>query len=407
MYGSWRGRPPGRLRARRRLSVRLRSALSIRLAGQSAPVQENVSPLFVAPPDVSAATGKTVLFGVVQVASSEQSESPAAAPGYGADPQERQQLKDHVLFYLQEGGQRAFPRPGETFDSAWALRVGKADPDSEDFKRSTDLRNFTALLQQVAVEFDAFGSSNAAGTLRGALNALRVEYDVLQSNGSIATTTEKAGDFLQRAYAVVLLADAGASFKMPHRMSTIDSTQAANLFSAILGALDEQYKKLKPAKGRFDADRRDVEARYVLRAFVRLKPEHAGCPGRIVWSPYSEEFTIAPWYESAGQPAPMVELPDLFDRDALKSLKPNVAFSVPPKLATLLTRDPKELRDGKGDPGDGLGLAWICSFSIPIITICAFIVLQIFLTLFNLIFWWLPFFRICIPIPKALTGGKP
>ena len=42
----------------------------------------------------------------------------------------------------------------------------------------------------------------------------------------------------------------------------------------------------------------------------------------------------------------------------------------------------------------------ICSFSIPLITICAFIVLQIFIGLLNLAFWWSAFIRICIPFPK-------
>jgi hypothetical protein len=41
----------------------------------------------------------------------------------------------------------------------------------------------------------------------------------------------------------------------------------------------------------------------------------------------------------------------------------------------------------------------ICSFSIPIITLCALIVLMIFLSLLNIIFWWMPFLKICFPIP--------
>ena len=41
----------------------------------------------------------------------------------------------------------------------------------------------------------------------------------------------------------------------------------------------------------------------------------------------------------------------------------------------------------------------------PVITICAFIVLNIFLTLFNLIFGWLFFIKVCIPFPKI--GNKP
>ena len=50
-----------------------------------------------------------------------------------------------------------------------------------------------------------------------------------------------------------------------------------------------------------------------------------------------------------------------------------------------------------------LQLGMICSFSIPIITICALIVLMIFLSLLNIIFWWLPFFRICFPFPKKAS----
>ena len=37
--------------------------------------------------------------------------------------------------------------------------------------------------------------------------------------------------------------------------------------------------------------------------------------------------------------------------------------------------------------------------SIPIITICAFIVLNIFLSLFDLFFSWMLFIKICLPIP--------
>ena len=35
-----------------------------------------------------------------------------------------------------------------------------------------------------------------------------------------------------------------------------------------------------------------------------------------------------------------------------------------------------------------------------LITICAFIVLNIFLSLLNIIFFWLPFVKICVPFPR-------
>lgn len=378
------------------------SAMSRRLAGQQQAVHEAVMPLFVAPPEVNAAAARTVLFGVLKVASSELSESAPQAPGYGQDPGERQLLKDHLVNYLAAGGPRAFARGGETFDSAWALKAGKAVAGTPARQRYDDLAGLVDTLRQLGVEFDAFGSSAAAKALFKQLNTLQVEYDEPLSGGKRRTVVAKAGDFFQQAYRVLMLAETGESFRMPDRVSVIAQAKAEAVFQATLAALDAQYQALKPGKGRFEADSREFEARYVVRAFIRLRPERTGCAPTLLWSPYSEEFTIAPWYESAGQPPTMVELPDLFDRDVLKALKPNVAFSVPPKLATLISRDPKKLRDGEGDEGDGLGLGWICSFSIPIITICAFIVLSIFLSLFNLIFWWLPFLKICIPFPKKL-----
>jgi hypothetical protein len=47
----------------------------------------------------------------------------------------------------------------------------------------------------------------------------------------------------------------------------------------------------------------------------------------------------------------------------------------------------------------------VCSLSIPIITLCALILLIIIVTLLNIVFGWLPFFKICFPIP-GLKGKQ-
>jgi len=52
----------------------------------------------------------------------------------------------------------------------------------------------------------------------------------------------------------------------------------------------------------------------------------------------------------------------------------------------------------KTDTGASLGM--ICSLSLPIITICALILLIIMVSLFDLIFRWLPYFIFCFPLPK-------
>jgi hypothetical protein len=52
-----------------------------------------------------------------------------------------------------------------------------------------------------------------------------------------------------------------------------------------------------------------------------------------------------------------------------------------------------------GEPGT-LGIGMICSLSIPIITICALILLMIIVSLLDLIFRWLPYFILCFPFPR-------
>jgi len=63
----------------------------------------------------------------------------------------------------------------------------------------------------------------------------------------------------------------------------------------------------------------------------------------------------------------------------------------------------KDLSVGDGgactDDG-GLEIGMICSLSIPIITICALLLLMIIVNLLDIIFRWVPFFFFCFPLPK-------
>jgi hypothetical protein len=123
------------------------------------------------------------------------------------------------------------------------------------------------------------------------------------------------------------------------------------------------------------------------------------CPPHTIWSAPSEPFEIVPWFEGAKVPPVQIELPEL-NRESLRKMTPNVSFKVPPSLQKFMDKMTlDDLVSGGPKKSDG-AFGMICSFSIPIITICAFIVLQIFLSLLNIIFWWLPYVRICLPFPK-------
>ena len=52
-----------------------------------------------------------------------------------------------------------------------------------------------------------------------------------------------------------------------------------------------------------------------------------------------------------------------------------------------------------------INIGMICSLSIPIITICALILLMIIVSLLDFIFRWMPYFIMCFPIP-GLKGKK-
>jgi hypothetical protein len=50
--------------------------------------------------------------------------------------------------------------------------------------------------------------------------------------------------------------------------------------------------------------------------------------------------------------------------------------------------------------GGGVELGMMCTLSIPIITICALILLMVIVLLFDFVFKWIPLFIMCFPLPK-------
>lgn len=135
--------------------------------------------------------------------------------------------------------------------------------------------------------------------------------------------------------------------------------------------------------------------RYVLRMVY----EHAPCAPVV--SARGEPFTIARFFDPDAPARPIrIELPSIDPRD-LRKYRPGVGFEMSPRLRDLMNRITKGMLDGEGLSGSpgGWELGMICSFSLQIIFLVAFIVMFIFLIALNFIFWWLPFLKICFPIP--------
>ncbi|MGA9582592.1 MAG: hypothetical protein WBR13_11565 [Allosphingosinicella sp.] len=348
------------------------------------PVTEEVIDLFPAPPRVCEALKRTVLFGIVPVIGSERSDDPPPALDYSSHPQ-RADFEAHLSGYLKERAPLALPRPGQPLDPEWNV----LDPVGTGESDRGQLNSLGLFLQQAMVELDALGGGAAANALMAVLAEIRLAT-ARDGRGEIAASVD-AATFVRRTGPILIEGAAnGDGFAMPLDWPRMDSALGARLTSAALACLTERHGQVQTPEGQFD----DPADHFTIRPFVRVRG-HDGCPDRLVWGPYSEPFRVCAWWDGDG-PGTKISLPDF---GQLKKVKPNVAFEMPPALANLLKGPPKDLMDGKGNTS-GLELGWLCSFSIPIITLCAFICLNIFLSLFDLFLKWMMFIKICIPIPK-------
>ncbi len=355
-----------------------------------APPEETVHTLFTAPPEVCQAIGKTVLFAPIPVVSAEVSDEPPPPVDFLALPAaETAELIGHLSSYFKYRSRRlSLPRRGEALAADWNV----LSPETRQANRR--LYNFGFFLQQCAVELDLFGNGAAAGNLRRLLASLELPLEET-SDGRVVRSTD-AASFLRDASAILLAGEPnGKDVRMPLAWPSVDRDKAAQITRAALACLSEQHSRHAPAQPKFGDD----NSQYVVRGFLRVSG-HDDCPAKLIWSIESEPFRIAPWWDGDG-PGTTISLPDL---GKLKKAKPSVAFAMPPEIANLLKGDAKDLSEGKGSTA-GPNIAWICSFSIPYITICAFIVLNIFLTLFDIIFRWMLYIKICIPIPLPASSG--
>jgi hypothetical protein len=375
---------PARAAAAQPANAAILSVLAARRGNPVKPAAETVHALFPAPPDVCAALGRTILFAVIPVVSTETSDLPAPGIDYRNLPAaDRAAMVDHLSGYLKARSGLAMPRADEELDGDWNVL------DAATMAADSRLALVGTFLHQAMVELDALGPSAASSQLMAVLREIRLP--TAEDRRGRVTATVDAAEFVRRAGPILIGREANRTgFRMPLRWPTVSAALGDRLVGAALGCLTEQYKARVGPAAKFADD----NARYIARGFIRVAG-HDACPPKLVWSMESEPYRILPWWDGDG-PAVTISLPDIRN---LKKVKPSVAFAMPPAIGNLFKGDMKALAEGDGKE-DNSGVAWLCSFSIPFITICAFIVLNIFLSLFDLIFRWMLFIKICIPIPK-------
>lgn len=142
-------------------------------------------------------------------------------------------------------------------------------------------------------------------------------------------------------------------------------------------------------------------SRYFVVPFVRtVRPD--GCE-RIFWGTPSDPFAIAALFDPDAARPSLIEMPDL--ADAKKGLAKGATFDLPPNLADLVNglssnSAVQSMWSGSSAPSGGLGIRFLCSFSLPAITICAMLMLSIVLSLLNIFLGWMAWIKICLPLPS-------
>jgi hypothetical protein len=157
----------------------------------------------------------------------------------------------------------------------------------------------------------------------------------------------------------------------------------------------------------------DDQATYEIWCFVRrhkpccprrqVKPD---CKGEVVWAAPTEAYRLAPPFDLVGTSnRPItIKMPDLRELAAQAASRPRGRFS--PVRVLQPQHLCAKVNDGVPVPCEPGGEA-VCFFSIPLITIVALFVLNIFLPIVVLIFqlWFLLVFRFCIPPQISLGLG--
>jgi hypothetical protein len=199
----------------------------------------------------------------------------------------------------------------------------------------------------------------------------------------------------------------------------------AGLIEAALPAQARPPESQLPLAAQRALDMR--EGWFVLRC-VYERPECGPIDPPVVSAP-SAPFQMAGFFDPDAPARPVrIALPIDTSPAGLRKFDKNTAFMVSDMLCGQIERVKKlslgdlvrsvlpwpfhkDLSVSMPDRGPcksdaGLQVGMICSLSIPIITICALLLLFIIVFVLDIIFRWVPFFFICFPIPGLSARKK-
>jgi hypothetical protein len=177
--------------------------------------------------------------------------------------------------------------------------------------------------------------------------------------------------------------------------ATMISQVASSYTSNIASAVNESRSRGKAHRLRYDHG-----SIYAIWCWARVAGRSDCENDRVVWTARSEPFSIAEPTDVLGAKPATIQLPDLpklirdIPRIAKARAQPFVAFNTPANSGFNVGDEPKKTTRA-------WGIGWICSFAIPVLTICAFIMFSIIFAILIILpgFAWMLLLKFCIPIP--------
>jgi hypothetical protein len=348
--------------------------------------------------------GRQVHLGYVTVGGASSQPRPSADPvgDLAADPA-RATADDHRLLEFRV---RVAGPWSDVVDKVARLGDGVSEPS---LFVLLDLRDYLATYLPDVLA--ALTGGAAVGGAPGDLVTLLASVDVTIVGGGTRPLGTVLGEL---AESMGLLRGVGTAPSTRYRVDTLPSAGFIDSLggsgAADGGAVLDALLATDTSTGRDIVPPAELAGAVVPRAaavadadrfVIRLVYRHREC--EPVLSRPSQVVRFAGNYDpDAPARAIRIELPDPAH---LRRFSRGVAIDMPPRLRQMLDMvTPKMLKEEGPNAAGTWGLGMICSFSLQIIMLVAFIVMFIFLLLLNIIFWWMPFLKICFPVPTKKSS---
>jgi hypothetical protein len=172
-------------------------------------------------------------------------------------------------------------------------------------------------------------------------------------------------------------------------------TSSGNPVPSVESQRAEVAQLLNLVRPRFDAD-----SLYGVWCYARIAGHNSCEAEQLLWTPGSEPFSLAEPTDILGMKPVAIQLPDLkklvrdIPRIPKANANPFAAINIPPDSGVTTGEE-------MADTARQWGIQMVCSFGIPVFTICAWILFSIILSILLMIpgFGWLLLLKFCLPLP--------